>query len=323
MTVLVTGGSGLVGIHTAEKFAESGQNVICYNTSGRPWYAGQILAKNVSKVNFIKGDIQDFKRLKKIVIEHKIKGIIHAAAVVNEKSVRKDPLKAIHVNIIGTANVLEIAKLCKLKRVVYTSSGTIYGRRVDMAPIKEEEVNPQNFYSETKYSGEGLLEKYRNIFSVDALTVRVSSAYGPGKPWDTKRYPLQQLCWEAIKGRHFKMHEGGEYERDFTYIKDVALGIFLAYHSQDPKYTVYNICCGKTYSLSDVVNSLNIIVPGSKIKIGSGRFDKDFALSGSFRGPLDIQRAQEDLGFYPECSLETGLSEYVDFIQKNKDKFTK
>ena len=321
MTVLVTGGSGLVGIHTAKKFIENGHKVVCFDIAGMPWYADPLLHKDISNIKFIKGDIRDFKCLQEIVTGQKITGIIHAAAVVNEKNVRKDPLNAIHANIIGTANILEIARLYKLKRVVYTSSGTIYVRRADMAPIKEEEPNPQNLYSETKYSGERLLEKYRSVYSVDTLTVRISSAYGPGKPWDTEKYPIQKLCWEAIKGRHFKMPEGGEYERDFTYVKDVALGIFLAYHSQNPKHTVYNICGGRTYSLSEVVDSLNDIVPGSKIKIGSGRFDKDVALSGSLRGPLDIQRAQKDLGFFPECTLETGLSEYVDFIRTYKDNF--
>jgi UDP-glucuronate 4-epimerase len=321
MAVLVTGGSGLVGIHTAKKFIDNGQKVTCFDIAGKPWYAASLLGKAVSKVKFIKGDIRNFKRLQEVVIKQNITGVIHAAAVVNEKNVRKDPLKAIHANILGTANILEIARLYKLERVVYISSGTVYGRRTDPTPIREEEVNPQNIYSETKYSGERLLEKYRSVYSVDSLTVRISSAYGPGKPWDTKKYPIQRLCWEAINGRHFKMPEGGEYERDFTYIKDVTLGIFLAYYSKAPKHSVYNICCGRTYSLSDVVYNLNKILPDSKLEIGAGRFEKDFALSGSLRGPLDTQRAQEEWGFSPEYSLESGLRDYINFIQKNKNRF--
>jgi len=315
----VTGGSGLVGIHTARRLAEIGQSVICYNRRGKPWHADAILGEYSSKVIFAQGNILDFKRMCDLVLAHQIEGIIHVAATVNERVVRKDPLMATKINVNGTANVLEIARLFKLTRVVYTSSATIYGRRNDFAPIKETEINPQNFYSETKYIGERMIEKYRNIFAVDTIIVRISSAYGPGKVWDTRQYPLQRLCWEAMQGNYFKMPEGGEYQRDFTYVRDTASGVCLAYQVQNPKYSIYNVACGRTYTLFDVAETLNKIFPHSKIEIGLGQFDNDFALRGSLRGPLDIQRSKEDFGFKPEYTLESGLKEYIDFLQENQN----
>lgn len=316
MTTLITGGCGLVGIHVAKAVGEVGERVICVDTRSRPAFADAILDRASDMVTFVRGDVLDIQHLIALVDKNNVEGIVHAAAVVHERMFRRDPAHSFAINVLGTVNVLEAARQRQLRRVIYTSSGTIYGPRNAQTPVSEDSANPQNLYGESKYIGERVLDRYRAVYGLDALAVRVSTAYGPGKPWHPDRYPLQQLLGEAMHGNRYRMDEGGTYSRDFTYISDTALGICLAYRAPKPKHTVYNVAAGKSHTLAAVASTLNELFPRAHIEVGSGRFENDFALSGSLRGPLDISRARDDLGFCPKFDLRQGLEAYAKFLQR-------
>ena len=316
MTVLVTGGSGLIGIHVAKALSDTGERVVCVDIKSKPPYADHILEQAVDAITFVEGDVLDIDWLTTLAAKCEVQGIVHAAAVVNENVFRADPARGFKVNLLGTLNVLEIARRNHVRRVVFTSSATVYGPRDSISSIAEEPPAPQSLYAESKHMGERMLERYREVYGVRALVVRVSTAYGPGKPWNPERYPLQRMLWEAMRGAHYYMAEGADYLRDFTYISDTALGVCLAYQSASPKYGVYNIAAGTSFSLSEVAQTLNELFPHAHIEVGPGRFDGDFALSGSLRGPLDISRARGDLDFVPQFDLSRGLQEYGKFLMR-------
>ena len=207
---------------------------MAYSTSGAPPHAELVLGEQAAHVCFEKGNILDLERLRKLVSQHSIDGIVHTAALTGEAQARERAAEVVAVNVTGTANVLETAREAKMRRVIYLGSASEYGRRPDMQPIHEDEANPQGLYAETKFLGHRLGQRYRDVFGLDVITMRVSSAYGP----NTRFNPLRKLvgntliahlCRAAAFGEAVRLEGGADYPRDWTYAADTARGICLAY----------------------------------------------------------------------------------------------
>lgn len=316
MAVLVTGGSGVIGLHVARQLAQHVEEVVAYSTSGAPLHAELVLGGVADRVRFEKGNILDLNRLRQVAEERGVEGIVHTAALTGEAQARGRPHDVFAVNVTGTSNVLEVARLAKMRRVIYLGSASEYGRRADLRPIREEETNPEGLYAETKFLGHRLGQRYRHTFGLDVITVRVSSAYGPNTRFNSFRKLvgntlIAHLCRAAASGEAVALEGGGEYPRDWTYAADTAHGICLAYLAQAPRHTEYNIASGRSYTLAEVVAALRRVAPRAKVTVGSGSWDDDPFQALNLRGPLDITRATEDLGYARRYELEDALREYV------------
>jgi nucleoside-diphosphate-sugar epimerase len=313
---LVTGGSGVLGLHTARELAAAGEDVIALSTSGAPPHAELVLKEWASRVRFEKGDILDLARLREVVDAQPIEGIVHTAALTGEAQARARTLDVIAVNVTGTANVLEMARQKNMRRVVYLGSASEYGRRTDFRPISEEETQPQGMYAETKFLGHRLGQRYREVFGLDVITVRVSSAYGPNTRFNPYRKLvgntlLAHLTRAAAYGEAVRLGSGGDYPRDWTYAADTAQGICLAYRAKAPRYSAYNIASGQSHTVAEVVEALRRVAPETKVTVGSGHWDDDPYQALNLRGPLDISRARDDLGYGRRYDLEDGLRSYI------------
>ena len=156
MATLVTGGSGVVGMHVVQQLAGDGETVVAYSTSGAPEHAAVTLGDTMARVHFVQGDIRDFARLAQIAEEYRVGGVIHAAALTGEAQARARSREVFATNTGGTLNVLELALERKMRRVILLGSASEYGRRIDQRPITEEETNPEGMYAETKFLGHRL-----------------------------------------------------------------------------------------------------------------------------------------------------------------------
>ncbi len=316
MAILVTGGSGVLGLHVARCLAGQGETVVAYSTSGAPEHADWVLGDAATRVAFIKGDILDYGRLQQTAREFGIDGVIHTAALTGEAQARSRTREVFAVNVAGTANVLELARERAMRRVVYIGSASEYGRRADLRPITEDETRPEGMYAETKFLGHRLGQRYREVHGLDVITVRISSAYGP----NTRFNPLRKLvgntliahlCRAAALGVAVTLDAGGDYPRDWTYAGDAAGGVCLAYQADAPRHAVYNIAAGRSHTVAEVVEVLRRVEPQARISVGAGRWDDDPFQAANLRGPLDISRARADLNYEPRHDLETGLREYL------------
>lgn len=316
MAVMVTGGSGILGLHVARALAGRGEEVVAYSTTGTPPSAEVVLGDVAPRVVFVRGDIRDFEQLRETAERCKVSGIIHTAALTGEAQARARPHEVFAVNVGGTANVLELARLGKMRRVVYIGSASEYGRRPDLRPIGEDEVNVEGLYAETKFLGHRLGQRYREIFGLDVLTVRVSSVYGPNTRFNPFRglvgnTLIAHLCRAVALSEAVTLEGGGDYPRGWTYAADAAEGACLAYYAEAPRHTVYNIASGRLYTVAEVVDAIRRVEPHGNIRIGPGRWDDDPFQAGNLRGPLNISRACQDLGYAPAYELEGGLREYI------------
>lgn len=322
MATMVTGGAGMLGLHVARALAEQGQSVVAYSTSGAPPRAELVLGEYASRVTFIAGNILDLARLRGIVEEFEVSGIVHTAALTLESQARADPHGVFSVNVGGTANVLEAARLGKMRRVVYIGSASEYGRRPDLRPIGEDEVNVEGLYAETKFLGHRLGQRYHEVFGLDVLTVRVSSTYGPNTRFNAFRglagnTLIAHLCRAVTFGEAVTLNGGGDHRRDWTYVADTARGICLAFDAQTPRYTVYNIASGRHHTVTEVIEAIRRIEPRARIHAEPGQWEDDpFHEAGNLRGVLDITRAREDFGYAPRYGLDDGLREYIEWWRR-------
>jgi len=316
MTALVTGGSGVLGLHVARDLAARGEEVVAYSTSGAPPSAGLVLGESAPLVHFVRGDIRDFERLRETAERFKVSGIIHTAALTGEAQAFARPHDVFAVNVGGTANVLEVARVGKMGRVVYIGSSAEYGQRLDLQPIGEDELNVEGLYAETKFLGHRLGQRYRQTFGLDVVTVRVSSVYGPNTRFNAFRglvgnTLVAHLCRAVAFGESATLEGGGDYTRGWTYAADCAKGICLAYRASDLRHTVYNVASGRVYTMAEVVDAITRVEARADICIASKEPDAGSLQARTVRGPLDISRAREDFGFVPQYELAQGVSEYI------------
>ncbi|MFQ6076638.1 MAG: NAD-dependent epimerase/dehydratase family protein, partial [Candidatus Bathyarchaeia archaeon] len=176
--MLITGGTGFVGSHVAVKFAQEGFEVVAYDNRPRKL---DYLEGWLDRITVVRGDITDLRHLMETTEGHRVDGIIYTAAMPNEEFLLANPLEGFEVNVGGTLNVLEAARVKQLRRVVYTSTGAMFGRRRNLNPIRETHpLSPSNLYSTTKRISELLMDVYHVVYGMDTVIVRLSHVYGPG-----------------------------------------------------------------------------------------------------------------------------------------------
>lgn len=317
MKVLITGGMGVMGAETSRKFVREGHRPVIFARHRDDRLISDIL----DKVDFEAGDILDWPRLLDVIKRHQVTHIVHAAAFVGAVSAA-NPALSIQVNVIGTVNVLEAARLFDIKRVVYTSAKGIYGPVTGdygaplYKPMPEDmPKNPQRIYDSAKLMSENAGIYYANNMGVDVAVLRFATTYGPGK---TARHGkmgvTSQIVESPFHGIPFHHPAGGDAKDDFIYNKDSARGIYLATVADKVPSRIYNIGSGIGVTLNDFADAVRRKIPNADIKIGPGL---NF-LGSPYppHGVYDISRARAELGFKPEYDLDRAVDDYVASLQR-------
>ncbi|WP_455364574.1 NAD-dependent epimerase/dehydratase family protein [[Eubacterium] cellulosolvens] len=320
MTILITGGLGLVGHNLAHEFVEkTNEELVLLDIAPKKI---ESLERYSSRIRFEYGDITDLSRLFEIAKNYDVRSVIHTAAVLGFKRVNDNPYTSYRVNVEGTLNVLELARILDLDKVIYASSGAVYGDA--QAPVLEDTpVNPSDIYGAQKAAGESIGLQYSETYKIDFISVRLYFIYGPGlilnvlkKMFEPPIWPvdvLYTLTHHTITGIPFRSEVGGDTELDYTFVGDTVNGIRLAYMKKNPRYRVYNISSGKAYKLTEIAEVLNKL--GGRISFGPGKL-KHWPRRGSF---LDISRARQELGYTPEYGIEKGLRAYHRWLKKRHE----
>lgn len=318
--ILVTGGSGFLGTHIVKALAEAGKDVINFSLVEPSRLATRELGRLVSRVRFVEGDILEPGQLAEILDSREVECIVHGAAVNGEVAAREDPERAVATNVMGTAHVLANAVRGNVRRVVYLGSGSQYGNRRDPTPLAEDEpTNPSGIYATTKQSAELLGHAYAAITGLNFISLRISAPYGPHEEIEPSPMHIRFWCQAALEGRRVDLPDGGDHPRDFTFAADTARGVLAACLCQTPSFEIYNISSGRPITVREVIAVLNEIKPGSALSAGPGFLGGDDPrFVTSLRGPLDIGRAERDLGFSAETDLAAGIRHYLSWLEENE-----
>jgi nucleoside-diphosphate-sugar epimerase len=308
MTVFITGGHGHIGSWAAYFLAKEGERVILFDVSP---HAPDHLDEVSEQIEFVQGDVMDIPRLTDVFQQHKgeIDGIIHTVGIMGE-IVQTNPHYHVTLNVAGTINVLEIARLFDIPKVVYTSTGAVYGAVPGIVSEDDYPPNPSDLYASTKASCEYIGQQYANTFGFEFRIARVYFCYGPGKLPSTF-VRLYQLAFGALEGlTDLQADKGADQKLDFTYIEDAARGTALLYQAQGLKHNIFNIATGEPNSVGRVVELAQKYSPFTvKVELGSGPLMLRCEA-------LNITRAREELGFEPKYSLEEGIQRYAQWMAK-------
>jgi UDP-glucose 4-epimerase len=317
MKVLITGGMGVIGAEASRKFVQEGHRPVLYARHRDDALVRDIL----DSVDIELGDILDLPRLLQVIKNHQVTHIVHAAAFVSALA-QANPALSVQVNVMGTVNVLEAARILDARRVVYTSAKGIYGPVTGeyghpiYKPLPEDyPKNPQRIYDAAKFMGENMGLYYATHHGVDFVALRFATTYGHGK---TERHGKMgvpsQLVENAFFGRPFRLAKGGEQRDDFIYNKDSALGIYLACVTPKVSSRVFNIGSGAGVTLSDFARTILGYLPDAEIEIGPGLDYLTFPFP--VYSVFDISRASRELGYRPRFGLREAIGDYLDSLGK-------
>jgi UDP-glucose 4-epimerase len=248
MKILVTGGAGFIGSHITEYLVQRGDDVTVLDNlnTGRK----ENLAKINDKINFVNGDIRDYKLLEKLVGD--TAGVFHEAALASVQDSFNMKDEYFDVNVNGTENIFKLAKEYGFK-VVYASSSSVYGNPKKIPINEDDDRKPINPYAETKLDGEVLAKKYSEM-NVRVIGLRYFNVFGPRQ---SKEYAgVIKLFLEKIKQKiPPKINGDGLQTRDFVHIDDVVMANILAMDS-NIKHEFFNVGTGNSISILELANAI-------------------------------------------------------------------
>jgi len=321
MSILIIG-SGVVGTQIARLEVERGERPVVMELAPQPDAIAQVL--DISKIDLIQGDVLDPLALTRVIREYSVTRIMHTAAnPLLTVGAQKTPFPAIQLNVLGTANVLEAARIFNLERVVFSSSSTLYNSVAppidDGSPVTREafseEMHPRTttIYSTTKAAAENLGLVYARLFGLDFIAVRYAIVYGPwgghgGGGGGTQE--IRRLIEKGLKGEEAIYHKAPPVA--MVYSKDAALGTVLACHAQNTRDRVFNISDGSLMATGPMIEQLNRLIPGSQYK-----GEESPPSSEPPNVPMDQSRAREQLGYEPQYPLDKALADYVAWTREH------
>ncbi len=317
MKILITGGTGVNGAATARLLVSRGERPVLLDNR----VDMSLIADIADDVDVVTGDILDGAGLKDLVAAHGITHIAHMAALMPGPA-EANPSVAIAIGVDGTLNVLEAARACDIRRVVYTSSNAFIGNvggkhgHPDFVPLDESlPPNPADIYGVTKVCSETLGNYYRKRHGIEFVALRYPSIYGPGK---LARHGVLALYGKVIEdamaGREFSIPRGGDQRNDVVYVGDVAHSIVLALNAEGLAQWTFNVGTARGVTLKDFAAVLKGLFPDSRIEIGDGLDFRDgYKQSYCI---FDIGKAREQLGYSPQYDLERGIEDYVASIRR-------
>lgn len=266
---LVTGGAGFIGSNLVDKLLELGHDVTVIDNEASE--AHEQFYWNVNANNY-KLDIRDYKNTRPLY--DGIDYVFHIAAESRIQPAIENPIEAININSVGTVTVLQCAREAGVKRVMYSSTSSAYGRN----PIPNIETQPDdclNPYSVSKVNGEKLCKMYTDLFGLPTIIFRYFNVYGEHQPTKGQYAPVIGLFIKLMKNNESLTIVGdGNQRRDFTHVSDVVNANILAATTEldrDAFGQVYNVGNGINYSVNEIASMISKNTTYIPPRIGESR----------------------------------------------------
>ncbi|MCB8881343.1 NAD(P)-dependent oxidoreductase [Acidisoma cellulosilytica] len=296
--VLVTGAAGLLGRAVCDRLESEGKKVI----------ATDMVARTTDGCDLVQADLTDIHRLHAIIAGRQVSGIIHCGAFSGPMVGIDNPYRLVEVNVMGTVNLLELARIHKIPRVVCCSSTSAYGD-TPAGPVAEDVVlRPSSVYGATKAAIEPLIEGYARQHGVDGLALRFSWIYGPGRTTDCV---IRTMISDALTHKPTRMSWGLDFPRQFIHVDDAASALILALRAKTMTRRTYTLTGGTYLTLGEIADIVRRVLPSADVELAMGPDPLD-----DRQAEFDTTSAQSDLGFYPAKTMEAGILSYTDWLRE-------
>lgn len=310
--VLVTGGAGFIGSNYLN-YAVRKYPRYCFTNVDALTYAGRLANIEVSKAknySFVKADIRDLAGMERIFRKHKPTHIIHFAAESHVDVSIKNPDIFIETNVVGTHNLLVLAKRHCVRRFHHISTDEVYGSlKKNTRPSKEgDTLAPSSPYSASKAGADMLVLAYNRTFGLDVVTTRLSNNYGPRQN-EEKLIPLS--ITNLLAGKNVPLYGSGKHVRSWLYVEDGVKGIDLAFH-KGKSGEIYNI--GGHDELPNFKVAQMLVRALGKNNRRHIEYVED-RLGHDFRYALECSKARKTLGWRPKISFASGLEKTIQYYR--------
>lgn len=309
--ILITGGLGFIGLHTAQAFLDRGEE--CVLTQYRVARQPEFIREEIGKRAFVEQlDVTDGQRLAEIGDKYPITGIVHLAVPALTGGTAAADLR---VNMLGLINVLEHAESWKVRRISIASSVGVYRgvaeeRLAEDTWLPIESTNPTEAY---KKAFEIIANHFADRTGIDLVNLRISGIWGP--LYHSMSNLPSRVVHAAVSGSPLAPGlRGPSYAEDggdMCYVKDCARGIALLHLADGLRYRTYNVASGRPTRNRELVEAVKELIPESTVTLPEGHDPK-----GSGIVPhADISRIREDTGYEPTYDVRSGVADYVAWLR--------
>ncbi|RMF41846.1 MAG: NAD-dependent epimerase/dehydratase family protein [Anaerolineae bacterium] len=296
MIFLITGAAGFLGAALANTLAREGHEVRGVDdlSTGDP-------SALYDDVLFTRGDVNDRPKLWTLL--QGVDCVYHLAARVSVPESVLYPREYNAVNVGGTVSLMEAMRDVGVKRVVYISSGAVYGDQMQQ-PLREDmRPKPRSPYAVSKLAGEFYVRTIGALWGIETVVLRVFNAYGPGQHLPASHPPvIPNFLRQALRGGTLVVHGDGKQTRDYVFVDDVVRAMVAAATASRAVNEIINVGSGTETSVRDLVDLALKLTRGHATVV-----ENSHTGGGVARMCADISRAATLLGYTPRVSLEDGL----------------
>jgi UDP-glucuronate 4-epimerase len=313
---LVTGGAGFIGSHVCERLLQGGHSVWAFDDLNA-FYDPQLKRRNIREIQtlaksfeFIHGDITDRAALDELFGSVTFDQVIHLAARAGVRPSLADPALYQRVNVEGTVNLLEAARIAGVKKLTIASSSSVYGVN-SKVPFAESDpifaaISP---YAASKLACEALGHVYHHVYGMDIAMLRFFTVYGPRQRPDLAIFKFAKLI---SAGKPIPVFGDGSTARDYTFVTDTVDGV-MACTQKQIGFDIFNLGESQTVTLGRLIELLETAL-GKKAII-----DRQSSQPGDV--PLtfaDISKSRAKLGYQPRIKIEQGIPLFVDWFRRSQ-----
>jgi UDP-glucose 4-epimerase len=315
MKIAVTGGAGYIGSTLVRNLVRRGDTVISVDNLMIGDYQFLINDEDGRKAERIIGDIRNLELLKEVWIDSD--AIVHLAAIAGLEKCNENPEDAISVNIYGTYQVLEAARILDINRVVFCSSASVYGMPVNMPVTETHQLRPLNLYGVTKVAGEKIMDTYWDNYDIETVNLRFGNIYGVGlySRWDTV---IPKFINQAISGEPLTIYGDGEYSRDFVHVEDITKALILGLIVKGIGGEAFNVG-GETLSINNIAKIITEEFTAITKKKSSS-INRPPREGETKEFSYDLKKIKTMLDFQNTWNVRKGIKQLIEYTLSIKEK---
>ncbi len=303
--VLVTGGAGFIGANLVRALRERGDDVRVLDN----FSTGFRVNLEDLDVEIVEGELRSYERVHNAVRGTEI--VYHLGALGSVPRSVQDPLTSNAVNVEGTLNVLLAARDEGVRRVVFSSSSSVYGMQSELPVAEELVLDPISPYGVAKLAAERYAIAFSRIYErFESVVVRYFNVFGPRQSPFSQYAAVIPLFIDAIsRGQPVRIEGDGEQRRDFTYVENVVDGTLRAADSSGASGRIFNVAASSPASVNQVADTIGRILDKEVERTQAA------ARAGDIRDSwADVSAARDVLGYEPAVGLEDGLRRTIEFL---------
>jgi UDP-glucuronate 4-epimerase len=294
--VLVTGAAGLIGEEVCRQLLVAGRRVIATDARQPPRH--QRGEPDVHEV-----DVRDLDALERACRGETLDAVVHCGGFSGAMVKADSSLDLVDVNVAGTMTVLELARRLGARRFVYASTASAYGSTGPGPVTEDHPLAPGSMYAATKAASELLAAAFADQHALEVVSLRISWVYGPHRVTDCV---IRTMLTDALASVATRMSFGADFPRQYMHVEDAARALVLAVDAHPLSHGTYNVSGGDIRTLEEIAQVVRTTVPEADIELRPGPDPGDVV-----QGPLDISRAELELGFTPTIDLAAGIAAYA------------